>query len=67
MSKAHLFVNDVSNFSELESNPASFLIGISQIMAELQSQVDYEYKSSANINKSGLREIKSCTAHTLYQ
>lgn len=41
MSKAHLCVNDISDFAALDSNPASILIWMSQITAELEPEVDY--------------------------
>lgn len=47
---------NISSFAELDSNPALFLIWISQTVAELQPPVDYKYKNSANINKSSLWE-----------
>lgn len=65
MSKAHLFVNDISNFAELDSNPASVLIWMSQITAELEPEVDYKYKSSASINGSSLWE-SNCVLHIFY-
>ena len=61
MSKTHLFVNDVcQSFVELDSDPAIFLIWISQ--AELQPEADYKYKSPGNTSqKHSENQIVCCT------